>query len=147
MSQLFIEQLENGVNLDTTIRITKNTIIKHVRPQIYRQNTLPDGDLTLEIVQGSTVLQSQTISYTELNALSSGADYVRGFLRFDTDTVLNHDRESAYTEYILRLRLDNFTSGSGELYLVTDFEAPNVSLHDTFSVYARGYEIYSIDIF
>ena len=142
MSSLYTEVIDSS-GIETTIRLYRDTVIKHIRPHIYRESYLPNGDLQLEILEGSDVLMTKTINYVDINALG-GAEWTRGFLRYDTDIVLHHDKTQDYTEYTLRIKMINYTPNtSSSINLVTELHTPNTNLYDSFSDFSRGFEIYS----
>ena len=106
---LVVDELYPGVVFEQNFRI-KNTIqMPHLRPWIYKHGTIQDGELTLEILWNGQVLKTATIDFTTINLEIPGT-YAHGQIRFDLGSLqLNHDRKLEWTEYTLRLYMDNHT--------------------------------------
>lgn len=110
MSTLVQDILENNSSLEQSFKIYRKTNLAHVRPWIYVQGTLLDGDLQLEILDGATVLVTETISYTDINAAKQNT-YAHGWIRFDFDSLqLNIPEGSIEKEYVARLTMINHTN-------------------------------------
>ena len=77
MSTLIVQELFPGIQVEQRIRITRDVSVAHIRPWIYKQGTLVDGDLELVIEQDGTDLLTVTIPYTEINAGVTG-DFAHG---------------------------------------------------------------------
>lgn len=106
---LLVDELYPGVVFEQNFRIQKSLPIAHVRPWVYKQGTLVDGVLTLEIWEGADLLKTATIDYTTINLEIPGT-YAHGFIRFDFSPLqLNHKSTQEYTEYTLKLYMDNHT--------------------------------------
>lgn len=106
---LLVDELYPNIVFEQNFRINKTISMPHLRPWIYKQGTLQDGDLTLEIWQGADLLKTATIVYTLINAEITGT-YAHGQIRFDLDPLqLNHDRKQEWTEYQIRLYMANHT--------------------------------------
>ena len=109
---LLVDELYTGIVFEQPFRIQKHVNLAHIRPWIYKQGNLASGDLTLEVLQGSTVLKAVSINYTDINTNIPGA-YAHGQIRFDTGSLqLFHDTTNEWTEYKLRLYMDNFTNST-----------------------------------
>ena len=109
MSTLVIDELYPGVVFSQNFKILNDVGLKHIRPWIYVQNTLVDGDLQLEILEGATVLKTVTINYALINAAKDDT-FVHGYLRFDLENlVLRIPQGSTEHEYTIRLEMINHT--------------------------------------
>ena len=109
MSTLIVDELNPGVVFSQTIKIKRNTLVRHIRPWIYKQGTLIDGDFKLEVYDGATLLATDTINYTEINSGITGT-YAHGFIRFDFDPLqLNVPEINDEKEYILKFSMINST--------------------------------------
>lgn len=106
---LLVDELYPGVVFEQNFRIKQTISMPHFRPWIYKQGTLVDGELTLEVWQGADLLKTATIVYTQINE-EIPATYAHGQIRFDLDPLqLNHDRTQEWTEYSVRLYMNNHT--------------------------------------
>lgn len=106
---LLVDELYPGVVFEQNFRIQKSISVPAIRPWIYKQGTIADGDLTLEVWQGADLLKTAVINFADINA-GITATYAHGFIRFDFDPLqLNHDRAQEWTEYTLKLYMDNHT--------------------------------------
>ncbi len=132
MSTLFVDDLNPGVAFAQTMRISRPVNIASVRPWIYVNNTLQDGDLQLEVLQGTTVLATRTISHTEINAIKTEA-FFHGYVRFDLDGLqLNVADGSATTDYIFRFSMINHTlDANNYLSIVREWDDLKYPRHDS----------------
>lgn len=106
---LLVDELYPGVVFEQNFRIKRTLQMPHFRPWIYKQGELVDGVLTLEVLRNGEILNTATIDYTKINE-EIPATYAHGQVRFDFDAMqLNHDRKLAWTEYTIRLYMDNHT--------------------------------------
>lgn len=109
MSTLIVDELFPGVNFDQKVKIARNINVKHIRPWVYLRGTLPDGDFTLEVIQGATTLATSTINYTDINAAKT-LTYAHGFIRFDFDSLALQVAEgNTEEEYTFRFYMNNHT--------------------------------------
>lgn len=109
MSTLLVDELYPGVVFEQPIKITKNIMVAHIRPWIYRRNDLVDGDFQLEVFDDATLLASRTINYVDINAAFT-EDYAHGYIRFDFDPLqLNVPETLSEKEYILKFSMINHT--------------------------------------
>ena len=146
MSTFYTEDL-SGAPIETAIRIDKNVNIKHIRPYIYMNESLPNGQLVLSLLDGATLLKEVEIDFTVLNAITTD-DYLHGFIRFDMDTVLNHKTENTFTEYIIKIEMKNYTASGNVIALVTDLNDKIVPVHDVSEFeFIRGFQLYKQTIF
>ncbi len=108
MSTLVYQKMSNEEPIEQTIRILRPTSIKHIRAWLYIQGT-PDGDITLSIYSGATLLASSTIdTATLLTPISE--QYAHGMFRFDFDQLKLHINEgSVNEEYKIVLELTDHT--------------------------------------
>jgi hypothetical protein len=106
---LLIDELYPDVVFEQNIRIKKTISCPHIRPWIYKQGTLQDGELTLEVWQGADLLKTAIILHTVINEEIPGT-YAHGQIRFDLDPLqLNHNRSQEWTEYTLKIYMANHT--------------------------------------
>lgn len=106
---LLVEELYPGLTFEQPFRIQKTFQMPYLRPWIYKQGTLVDGVLTLEIWKDGELLKTATIDYTEINEQIPGT-YAHGQIRFDLDPMqVNHNRKEEWTEYSYRLYMNNHT--------------------------------------
>ena len=109
MSTVIYCPLEPDTPHDQSIKIKRRVNIAHIRPWLYIQGPLVDGDLKLTVLQGATELASSTINYTDINA-AMGDTYNHGFIRFDFDSLfLGVADGNIEQEYIIRLEMINHT--------------------------------------
>lgn len=138
MSTFYGELLDDST-VDTNVRISSNNNIRHVRAHIMRDGFLTAGQLELSIYDGANLLNISEIDYTELNDISTEA-YLHGWVRFDIPTSLSWEFDTDYSEYTIKIRYKN--KGTGNVWLVSDLNDPIVDLHDSVSIYVRGFEVY-----
>lgn len=107
---LVIDELYNGIVFSQNFRIKKSISVAHIRPWIYKHDTLLTGTLTLEVWQGSDLLKTAQIPYTTINTEIPGT-YAHGQIRFDLDSLqLNHDTTQEWTEYTFKLYMSGYTN-------------------------------------
>lgn len=105
-----IDELYSGTVIEQTFKITKDVSIAHVRPWVYLEGTLSDGELELTIVQDGTDLLTITVDYTEINTAKTES-FAHGFLRVDFDNLILHlDETEVEQEYVLKYRMVNHTT-------------------------------------
>lgn len=123
MSTLIIDELYDGVVIDQTIKINRDLSVSHIRPWIYKEGTIVDGELRLTILQASVELLTVEITTNELNKIPE--PYSHGFVRFDFDNLVLHVEEGEIeTEYTLRFQMVNHTTDrSNYIALVRRWEA------------------------
>lgn len=110
MSTLIVEQLFDGVTFSQAIRVNRNVSVAHIRPWVFLNGTLADGDFQCRVLQGATGLAVATISYTDINAAKT-EDYAHGYIRFDFDSLILHRNEGEEkTEYIFEFSMINHTT-------------------------------------
>jgi len=109
MSTLIIDEMYPGVEFAQTVKIFRDTNLAHVRPWIYLEGTLADGDFQLEVLQGANVLATSTINYVDINDAKTET-YAHGFIRFDFDSLsLLVSEGNTDEEYIFRFSMINHT--------------------------------------
>lgn len=110
MSKLVVEQLFNGVVFTQPIRVSRNISVAHIRPWIFLNGKLVDGDFQCRVLQGANELVVVTIPFADINAITV-EDYAHGFIRFDFDSlILNRNEGEEKTEYIFEFSMINHTS-------------------------------------
>lgn len=119
MSTLLIDELYPGVNFDQAFKIFRETNVIHVRPWIYLEGTLADGDFQLEVLDGATVLATSTINYVDINA-SKTETYAHGYIRFDFDSLALHIPEGqSEKEFTLRFSMQNHTKDASNFLAIS----------------------------
>jgi hypothetical protein len=109
MSTLIIDELYPGIVFPQPFKISKDIQVAHIRPWVILWGTLADGDLVCRVKDGTTLLQTVTLNYTDIN-LAKTLDYAHGFLRIDFDTlVLRVPQGSTEKEYIIEYEMINHT--------------------------------------
>ena len=112
MSILVQDILENNTTITQDIRIDKSFNGAHIRPHIYVEGVLADGDLQMEVLQGAVVLATQTLGFVAINAAMSDT-FNHGMIRFDFASLqLNLDEGNITQDYIIRLGMINHTDSS-----------------------------------
>lgn len=154
MSTLLIDELFDGVNFDIPIIIERNINIRHIRPWIYKEGTLVDGDFTCEVFQGATLLAASTINFATINAALT-QDFSHGYMRFDFDSLsLKVDEGNTQEAYTVRFYMNNhITNLTNYISIVRNWET---KFYDTFgdgvinnqapndSIEPGGIEIYEL---
>lgn len=119
MSTLLIDELYPGVTFSQTIKVTRDMNVGHIRPWIYLQGNLVDGQLQLEVKDGATSLITKTLDYTLINAIKTET-YFHGFIRFDFDSLpLRIPSGSEDKEYILEFSMINHTKDTTNFIAIT----------------------------
>lgn len=87
MSTLVMDELFNGVIFSQDLVIKRDIGIKYIRPWIYKEGTLVDGDFTCRVKDGSTLIKEVAISYADIN-FNITSTYAHGFIKFDFDPLV-----------------------------------------------------------
>lgn len=123
MTTLVVDTLINNEEVDQDIRLYRSTYLKNVRIHIFKQGTFTDGQFDLEIYENAVLLDTNTITYTQLNSISGS--YWHGWLSFSYDDALflSVDPTTAYSTYTFKFVLRNRTDDS-DIYmgLCRDYE-------------------------
>lgn len=144
MSNLLVTPINDVDEVNITFRVTENIRLVFVRPHVYLEGELLDGSVVLTIKEGSDILKSATLTNTEVNSIKETAENAHGFLRFDTNVVLNHKKENAYTEYTINIKTTGHTTDtSNYLAICSDF-LQTQQLHDNLSKAGYNIELYTI---
>lgn len=110
MSTLVYDQLRTGVVFNQKIKIRRGDNIAHVRPWIYKQGVLQDGDFKLTVLDGATELATSIINYQDINEAIT-APYFHGFIRFDfASLALRIPEGFTEWEYTFRFEMINYTN-------------------------------------
>ena len=130
MSTLLIEELYPGVQFDQPIKIRRPINLAVIRPWIYKQGTLVDGELTLEVLQGVNSLATIVIDFSDINT-EIPAPYAHGYIRFEFDSLqLNVEEGQAETEYILRFSMENHTLDTTNYIAISrDWDDPKMEVY------------------
>ena len=128
MSTLLTNFFENGVTLSQNFRCRKGVVIHAVRLYLIKTDDLTDGTLTIEIKDGSNVLRSSTITYTELNA---EGQYLQGMFAKELNLQLNGRQDGEeFHEYTIECTMSGFT-GADLLGWVKEYENPKPDYYGT----------------
>ena len=107
MSTLVVDELNPGVQFDQKVKIARDINVSHIRPWVYIQSPLVDGDFKLTVLQGATELATSIINYVDINAAMTEA-YFHGYLRFDFDSLfLGVAQGNTEEEYTFRFEMIN----------------------------------------
>ena len=125
MSILLLDEMIPGTIFPQSITIERDTDIHHIRPWVYIQGVLVDGDFVCRIKDGATVIATSTISYIDINAIGPDA-YKHGKLQFDFEPAMLHIPQAGTTkEYQLEFEMTNHTLDLNNFIgIVRDWEDP-----------------------
>jgi hypothetical protein len=113
--------------ISATQRITSPVAITVVRANMLKHGTISDGTLTLDILDGATVIGTSTITAAEFETV--GATYAHGYFSFPLDgaTMINLQSE-AYKEITYRFTMSGHTNDvNNYVGLIRQFDDPFVS--------------------
>ena len=132
MSTLIVDELYDGVLFSQPFKINKNTSLAHIRPWVYAQGTLVDGDFRCTVKEGSTILAMDTINFATINAGMLDT-YNHGFIRFDFDSlVLRLPEGVTEKEYTIEYEMINHTTDTGNFIgIVRRYEAKTYDTYGT----------------
>lgn len=109
MSTLVLDEMYPGIEFTQKIKINRNINVVHIRPWIYLQGTLVDGDFQIEVLQDATVLETKQINYMDINDVKTDT-YAHGFIRFDFSSLALQILEgNVEQEYTFRFTMQNHT--------------------------------------
>ena len=110
MSTLIVDPLFNGVTFPQKIKVSRDVSVAHIRPWVYMNDTLVDGQMQCRILQGATELIVTTIDFSLINAAKTET-FAHGYLRFDFDSLILHRAEGEEdTEYTFEFSMINHTT-------------------------------------
>jgi hypothetical protein len=150
MSKLIIDELFDGVTFTQHVRLKRTVTVAYIRPWIYKQGTLVDGDFRLQIYDGATLLKTVDIPYTTINAAFT-EDYAHGYLRFDVEPLnLNVADDEVNHVYEFRFSMVNHTTNLNNFISVCrEWDDRKYPLYGTTPlndmIEPLGYEIYNFD--
>lgn len=148
MSTLVVEVLNNGFVFEQDIRISKSINVAHIRPWIYKEGALQDGQLRLQVYDGATLLKTIDIDFTTINEAFT-EDYAHGYIRFDTGPLaLNVSDNEANHVYTLKFSMVNHTiDGSNYIAIARNWEITQHAIFGPDPVFSTeepcGLEIYT----
>lgn len=109
MSTLLVDELYPGVVFRQPVRINKSVNIAHIRPWVYKNNDLLDGELEVRVYQGTTLLATSSLAAADINA-GFTENYAHGFLKLDFPSLeLNVPEQETTQEYIIEYEMINHT--------------------------------------
>jgi hypothetical protein len=147
MSTLFVDELYNGVTFTQTIRLENSISVAFIRPWIYKQGTLVDGQLRLQVYDGATLLKQVDIDYSDINTELT-QPYAHGYIRFDTEPlILGVTEDATFHDYILKFSMINHTTDNNNyIGICRDWDVSKYPIFGTapFSdaQSPAGYELY-----
>ena len=110
MSTLIVEQLFTGITFTQPIKVSRSISVAHIRPWVFLNGTLADGNFQCRVLQGANVLAVSTIPFFSVNAVKV-EDYAHGFIRFDFESLILHLNEGEEkTEYIFEFSMVGYTN-------------------------------------
>ena len=126
MTTLLTNQLYNNVGVSQKIRLYNSIKLKGLRVQIYKAGALVDGTLTCYIYKDSTLLDQSSLTYSQLNSISS--EYWQGHILFDFDPIsfisIDKTKNEGYEEIEFLFKIENYTdSDTNHIDLVRNYEA------------------------
>lgn len=116
MTTLVGEQLYNDSIIEQNIRIFKSMYVKVIRLHLYKNGNLSDGNLTLSIFDGATLISSKTLTYSEINEVDGTYWHGNISFEFDDAVFLSINPKEAYKEYTLKIVITDHTD-SESIYL------------------------------
>ncbi len=124
MSYLAINTFDAGFTTYSMKQKVDSTCrIKSVRMKMIKCGTIADGSLTLDILDGATILGTKTLTYGDFNSIQG--TYAHGLVSFtfDSQVVINLNRSTTNVELTFRLTMTGHTPDSNNyLGLVRQFE-------------------------
>ena len=113
MSRLLVDELFPGVTFSQPFRITRDLNVARIRTWIYKHGVLQDGQLQCQVKQGSEVLATATVDFSDINSAIT-ENYAHGFIRMDFDSLaLRIDEGNEKEEYIIEYTMQNHTKDLG----------------------------------
>lgn len=150
MSQLIIDELFDGVTFSQNIHITKSIAVAFIRPWIYKQGTIADGKLRLEVYDGATLLKRADIPHALINNNIPGT-YAHGYIRFNTAPLALNVADNE-TEHIYTLKfsmVDHTSNPSNYIAICREWDQHKYPIYGTPSTSdleePAGYELYVYD--
>lgn len=125
MTTLVTEKLSNGESVEQKIRLYKSVYIKCIRVHVLRNGILSDGNLTLDVYDGTTKVASKTITHTKLNSIPG--TYWHGMISFVFDnapffSMLSSSNKN-YKELTLKFTMSGHTDRDNKfLCICYDYE-------------------------
>lgn len=116
MTTLVVQDMDNNTEIDLEIRIYRSMYLKNTRVHLFKQGTLTDGVLDLDIYDGATLVGTKQITYTQINTIPGS--YFHGWVSFEFDEpiFLSKDPTSTFKEYIFKFTLSGHTDDD-DIYL------------------------------
>ena len=126
MSTLIVDPLFNGITFPQKIKVSRDVSVAHIRPWIYVQGTLVDGQFQCKVLQGATELATSIIDFSDINA-GKTETYFHGYIRFDFDSLILHRAEGEEdTEYTFEFSMINHsTDQTNYLGIVREWDIPS----------------------
>lgn len=110
MSTLIVDPLFNGITFSQSVKVSRDVSVAHIRPWVYLNDALVDGDFQCRVLQGTTELAVVTIPYTDINTAKTET-YAHGYIRFDFESLILHRAEGEEdTEYIFEFSMINHST-------------------------------------
>lgn len=107
-------------------RIEESVAITTIRARMIKHGTISDGTLTLDILDGATVIGTGSVTASEFESV--GATYAYGYFNFELDgpTVINI-QDTPYKEITYRFTMSGHTYDANNwVGLIRQFDRPYV---------------------
>ena len=128
MSYLAVDSFDDlTTTISTLQRFTEPTMILAIRVKMIKHGTIADGTLTLDVLDGATVIGTSTITAAEFETV--GATYAHGYFTFEfpSHIAVNLNRNTDYQEVTYRFTMSGHTQDfDNYVGLVRQFESPFV---------------------
>lgn len=115
--------------ISCTQRITSPAAFTAVRARMIKHGTISDGTLTLDILDGATVIGTSSITAAQFESI--GGTYAHGYFTFELDsaTVVNL-KDTPYKEITYRFSMAGHTyDANNYIGLIRQFDDPFVDEH------------------
>lgn len=131
MSTLIVDELFDGIEIVQDIRLKKSINLGFLRLWIYKEGTLQDGDFTVEIYDGATLLATTVIDYQTINNEFT-QNYAHGFLRIDFDPLALSVKDTELNHiYTIKIRMDNhITNTTNYIALCKEWENQKYQIYN-----------------
>ncbi len=128
MSFLATESFDDANTvISQTQRILSSIIIQTIRVKMLKHGTIADGTLTLDVLDGATVIGTSSITAAQFEAVN--ATFAHGYFSFEfTEHIkINLNKNTANQELTYRFTMSGHTEDTDNyIALVRQFESPFV---------------------
>ena len=146
MSILIVTDLIPNTSVSQKFKIFKTINVAAIRPYIYKNGTILDGNLMLRVLKGATVIATKLINFTEINS-EIPETYAHGYIKFEFGQLpLQIDENQTEQEYTLELSMINHTlSAANYISFAKDWDDSKYSVYGTVTTslnQPNGFEIF-----